>query len=105
MTKSALLMKMVEVLRSRPGILVSELARVVNRSERTVYRWLGELSSDLNTPVYCKDGGYFIGDADDRHSLGLNHQELLALRLSLKAGPFGPDSPIKDFADSAWLKI
>ncbi len=104
MTKSVVLMKMVEVLRSRPGITISELGEVVKRSERTIYRWLGELAEDLNTTVYCRDGGYYLGEGA-RSGIGLIPQELLALRLSLKSGTIGKGSPLKKHADSAWLKI
>ncbi|MGC8863203.1 MAG: helix-turn-helix domain-containing protein, partial [Armatimonadota bacterium] len=31
---------MIDLLRERPGITISEMARAVHRSERTVYRWL-----------------------------------------------------------------
>ena len=98
-------MKMVEVLRSRPGITIYELTQAVQRSQRTVYRWLGELADDLNTVVYCQGGGYYLGDDTGGRGIGLSAQELLALRLSLKSGPFGKGSPLQEHAESAWLKI
>ncbi len=104
MTKSALLMKMVEVLRSRPGITVSELGEIVKRSERTVYRWLGELDENLNMGICCRDGGYYVGE-DSGSRIDFKSQELLAMRLSLRSGPSGTGSLLKKQADSAWLKI
>lgn len=103
LSKSTLLIEMIEMLRKRPGIGVSELARTLDRSERTIYRWLNELSADLRVPVYCSDGGYYL--LTDPTAVELIPEELLALRLSLRSSPFADGSPIRRHAESAWNKI
>lgn len=102
MTKTPLLIEMIDRLRSRPGITVPELASSLGRSERTIYRWLSELSVDVGAPVYSRDGGYHLGG--NGHS-SLTAEELVALRMSLKSAPFAKGSRIGDQAQSAWLKI
>lgn len=105
MPKSALLIKMIDLIRNKPGITISELANSTGRSERTVYRWLSELTVDIQTPAQFKDGGYYIADSPDPIAVDLTPEELLALKISLKSSPFGDGSPIKTNADSAWKKI
>lgn len=105
MTKTALLIEMIDVLQNHPGIDIKELAAAVGRSERTVYRWLSELSSDIHAPIYCNDGGYYLLNREGTTKLHLAPEELLAVRLSLKSAPFAEGSPIKKHAESAWLKI
>lgn len=105
MTKSTLLLKMIDLLRNNPGITIDEIANLMGRSERTIYRWLNELSSDLQTPLYCSNGGYFLLSNPESKAIDLDVEELLALRLSLKSSPYTDGSPIKEHADSAWLKI
>ena len=104
MTKTALLIDMIDRLRSRPGITMSELASSLGRSERTIYRWLSELSVDVGAPVYCKDGGYYLS-GNGNSKLNLTAEELVALRMSLKSAPFARGSRIGGQARSAWLKI
>jgi len=104
MTKTALLIEMIDRLRSRPGITVGELASSPGRSERTIYRWLSELSVDVGATVYCREGGYHL--AGNGHSqMSLTAEELVALRMSLKSAPFENGSRMRDQAQSAWLKI
>ena len=105
MTKSALLIKMIDLLRARPGITVNEIAADLQRSERTIYRWLSQLTIDLNAPLYCNDGGYYLADDPRTRNIDLSPQELLALSLSLKSSPFVDGSPIARHAKSAWSKI
>ncbi|MCL5105307.1 MAG: transcriptional regulator [Armatimonadetes bacterium] len=105
MAKSALLIKMIDLLKTRPGITVGELAAILGRSDRTVYRWLNEIAVDLQSPLYCHDGGYYFAGKPDLREVDLTPEELLALRLSLKSSLFGDGSPIKKYAESAWLKI
>ena len=105
MTKSALLIKMIDLLRAHPGITVYEMAADLQRSERTIYRWLSQLAIDLNAPLYCNDGGYYLADDPNTRSIDLSPQELLALSLSLKSSPFVEGSPIAKYANSAWSKI
>jgi predicted DNA-binding transcriptional regulator YafY len=84
---------------------VRDLACELDRSERTIYRYLSELAGELGTPVYCSDGGYYLNDLYEAETLDLGPEEILALRLSLKSSPFGPTSPISVHAQSAWKKI
>ncbi len=96
MTKSALLIKMIDLLRNNPGISVDGLASALDRSERTIYRWLNEISEDLKAPLVCENGGYYLGNIQENRKIDLTPQELLALRLSLKSSPFTDGSPIKN---------
>lgn len=96
---------MMELLRSRPGITVDELACSLDRSPRTVYRWLNEISTDLRIVVCCSNGGYYIRGGTGNGAVDLTAEELLALRLSLRSSPFGKGSPVGKHADSAWNKI
>jgi predicted DNA-binding transcriptional regulator YafY len=105
MTKTSLLIEMIKLLRNRPGITVPELANALGRSERTIYRWLSEVYRNLRMQVVCRDGGYYLADDEQIRNVKLTPQELLALRLSLKASPFGEESPIGKWASSAWHKI
>lgn len=105
MAKSALLIKMIDILRNKPGITIAELSETLGRSERTVYRWLSDLCADLETPAVCRDGGYYLVEKSVSKLIDLSSEELLALRMSLKSSPFGPGSPVKEYAESAWLKI
>lgn len=105
MAKSALMIEMIDLLRSRPGITIDQLASSMARSERTIYRWLNELSLDLHMPLYCHDGKYYLMNESDWKKVDLDPQELLALKLSLKSSPFLQASPIRKYAESAWVKI
>jgi len=105
LTKSALLIEMIDLIRNKPGITVCELAGAMERSERTIYRWMNELSCDLNVPVVYLDGGYKLISCPPGRCADLTPEELLALRLSLKSAPFADGSPIKAHAECAWSKI
>jgi predicted DNA-binding transcriptional regulator YafY len=105
MSKSTLLVEMIALLRERPGITIDELAQAARRSERTVYRWLSEISSCLRTVVSCEGGGYFLAEGPAVRQVDLDPQELMALRLSLSSGPFTDGSPVRKHAESAWRKI
>ncbi|MCX8053521.1 MAG: WYL domain-containing protein [Armatimonadetes bacterium] len=105
MSKSTLLIEMINVLRERPGVRIEELASAVRRSERTVYRWLREISGSLGMPICCKDGGYYLRQMPDKTLFALTPQELLAFRLSLTSSPFREGSPVREYAESAWNKI
>lgn len=105
MAKTALLIEMINLLRGRPGIAVDELASSLGRSERTIYRWLNELSEDIGAEVYFTAGGYYLAEETASGMLRLTPEELLALRIGLKSLPFAEGSPLRDPAESAWLKI
>ena len=96
---------MITLLRNRPGVTVLELASSLDRSERTIYRWLSELSSDIGAPVYFKDGGYYLSDYDESDDARLSPEELVALRIGLKSPLFSEGSPLYKQAESAWRKI
>ena len=105
MSKSTLIIDTIRIIRENPGITIDSLARELARSERTVYRWLAEICSDLKTRIYCEDGGYYIEDRDYSSVLDLTARELLAVRMSLKAPAFASNSPMSDAAHSSWMKI
>lgn len=96
---------MIELLRGRPGITIDELASELNRSPRTVYRWLNEIATDLKVVVCCSNGGYYIRGGTGNGAVDLTAEELLALRLSLRSSPFKAGSPVGKHAVSAWNKI
>lgn len=95
---------MIDLLRKRPGIGLSELASNLGRSERTIYRWLSELSDDIGVPVHFNGGGYYLADEPDSR-VPFTPEELLALRTALKSQVFGDGSPLRGSAESAWLKV
>ncbi len=95
---------MIDLLRGRPGIGVSELASHLDRSQRTIYRWLSELTDDIGVPVHFNDGGYYLADGPDCPA-PFTPEELLALRTALKSQVFADGSPLRSSAESAWLKI
>ena len=105
MAKSSLLIEMIQILRERPGLTIQELAEAVDRSERTVYRWLREISSCLGARVVCRNGGYHLVEGGASGKVDLAPEELMALRLSLSSSPFAEGSPVKRYAESAWDKI
>jgi len=95
---------MISLLGSRPGISLPELTSNLGRSERTIYRWLSELSRDIGVRVHFEDGGYYLADTPDS-SPTFTPEELLVLRAALRSQVFGGDSPLRDKAESAWQKI
>ena len=105
MAKSSLLIEMIDIMRDQHGICMEELAKKLGRSERTIYRWLREISTDLNMPLTCLDGGYYLFDGQGNGHVNFDPQEMLALWMSLKSAPFTGGSPIGQYAESAWQKI
>lgn len=105
MAKSHLVISMIDILRKRPGISVAELAAHFDKSERSIYRWLREISNDLHLPVQFRDGGYYLPPEPQTRAISLAPEELLVLRLSLKSRVFGPGTPLRAYAESAWEKI
>lgn len=105
MTKSSLILGMIDLLRRSPGLSVEELACAAGRSERTVYRWLSELSGDPQYRVKCHDGGYYlVGDASCA-SVNLTAEEILTIKLAIKSAVFLRNSPLAKHAAGAWQKI
>ncbi len=105
MAKSHQVISMIGLLRSSPGITISELATHFGRSERSIYRWLHEITVDLRLPVVYENGGYRLPSEPEPREVSLDPQELLVLRMSLRSRLFGPGSPFKQHAESAWAKI
>lgn len=105
MAKTTLLIEMIDRLRNRPGVSVGELASGLNRSQRTIYRWLSELSVEVGAPVCCRNGGYYLEDERQAQTSSLSAEELVVLRMSLKSTPFAEGSPMRQRAESAWRKI
>jgi predicted DNA-binding transcriptional regulator YafY len=99
------MIEMIDLLRDRPGVTVPELAMQFGRSERSIYRWLSDISAGLRVPIVCRGGGYFLSDGWATRCVSLSPHELLALKLSLTSSPFAEGSPIRDRAESAWAKI
>ena len=105
MSKSVLLLQMMDVLRERPGLTINQLAADLGRSERTVYRYLESLSSELHVQVYCEDGEYYIAERSVPSRLDLTPKEILTVRLALTSGALQKHGPFTDQALSAWKKI
>ncbi len=105
MAKAALLMDMIELLRARPGITVEELSTGLGRSERTIYRWINELSSDIGVSVISANGGYFLQEAQDSQNHNLSAEELLAVHTAIRSLSISDVSPLRTQMQSAWLKI
>jgi len=105
MPKSVLLLQMMDVLRERPGLSITQMAAILGRSERTIYRYLETLSDDLHVPVYCERGGYHIADRFVPGRLDLSPKEVLAVRLALTTGALRRSGPFTEYALSAWRKI
>jgi predicted DNA-binding transcriptional regulator YafY len=97
-------MEMIGLVRNRPGVTVSELALSLGRSERTIYRWLSELSHDIGVPVRFGGDGYYLVDEPDSRA-AFTPEELVALRAALRSTLFGNGSPLREKAQSAWHKI
>jgi proteasome accessory factor B len=96
---------MIDILRNRPGISISELAMHFGKSERSIYRWLREISTELRLPVRFEDGGYYLASEASDRAVSLTPEELLVLKLSLNSRLFGPGSPLRAHAVAAWAKI
>jgi predicted DNA-binding transcriptional regulator YafY len=105
MSKSVLLLQMMDLLRERPGLTIGQLACELGRSERTVYRYLESLSTELHVPVYCRQGAYFLTDRSVASKLDLSPKEVLAVRLALTSGSINKSGPFAEHALSAWRKV
>lgn len=105
MPKSVFLLRTMDLLRERPGLTVGQLAAEMGRSERTVYRYLETLCTELHVPVYCQDSGYYITERSVEGRLGLSPKEALIVRLALSSGAADMSGPFVSEAQSAWRKI
>lgn len=105
MAKAALLMDMIELLRARPGVTIDELSTNLGRSPRTIYRWLGELTTDIGVSVVSAEGGYFLQEGLDSQNHNLSAEELLAVHTAIRSLSTSDISPLRTQMQSAWLKI
>jgi predicted DNA-binding transcriptional regulator YafY len=96
---------MIDLLRERPGLTIGQLAGELGKSERTVYRYLESLSTELHMPVYCDQGAYYVSDRSVGSKLELSPKEVLAVRLALTSGPLNKSGPFSEHTISAWRKI
>lgn len=105
MSKSVLLLQMIDTLREHPGLTIAQLAVELGRSERTVYRYLESLADELHVPVYCQQGEYYISERPIGSKLDLNPKEVLAVRLALTSGPLNKSTLFSEHVISSWRKI
>lgn len=105
MSKSILLLQMMDLLRERPGLSIDGLAVILGRSERTIYRYIESLSDELHVGVYCEQGGYYLAERPVASQLALAPKETLAVRLALTSGALNKGGPFADYAVTAWKKI
>ncbi|MFQ3548601.1 MAG: WYL domain-containing transcriptional regulator [Armatimonadota bacterium] len=101
MTKSKLIIDLMNILKNEPGLTVNELSTRLKRSERTVYRWLKELTTSINAPIYCLSGGYYIADAPENTFTQLSLEELIVTKIALSTPPVS----CCPYAEPAWIKI
>lgn len=81
-----------------------DLALELNRSERTIYRYLQDLSTELQVPVYYQDG-YKMAGRPRLAPLDFTPSELIALKTALNAAPIRNTEPLNQHAQSALRKI
>jgi predicted DNA-binding transcriptional regulator YafY len=106
MAKSVLLLRALELLRTNQGLTVTQLAAELNRSERTVYRYLAELGYELNSPVYCDGGVYRLAARNDAATVfNLTADEALAAHIALNSLSASAPEPLGQAARSALRKI
>ncbi|MCC6484776.1 MAG: transcriptional regulator [Armatimonadetes bacterium] len=104
MSKSVLLLQLLDLLKSDPTLNAGDLARELGRSERTIYRYLQALSLDLSVPVYFEDG-YKVAGRPRLAPINFSEEEAIALRLALSAGPIRRTEPLNRHATSALRKV
>lgn len=106
MGKSVLLLRTLELLRTSDGITLEELANELERSERTVYRYLSELSYDLQTPIFCYEGKYRLTARSEAAGVfHLTADEALAAHVALSSTAVSCSGPFSAAAKSALRKI
>jgi predicted DNA-binding transcriptional regulator YafY len=104
MSKSILLLQLLDLLKSDPTMNATDLATELGRSERTVYRYLQALSYDLSVPVYFEDG-YKLAGRPRLAPINFTDEEAMALRLALGAGPMRKSEPLSRYSASALKKV
>ncbi len=104
MNKSVLLLKLLDLLKADPTLDAADIARELGRSERTVYRYLQALGSDLSVPIYFEQGYKMLG-RPRLAPIDFTESEALALRLALGAAPLKKTAPLNQHAASALKKV
>lgn len=104
MSKSVLLLQLLDLLKTNPSMNATDIARELGRSERTVYRYLQALSYDLSVPVYYEQG-YKLAGRPRLSPINFTGEEVLALRLALSAAPIRKTEPLNQQLMGAQRKI
>jgi predicted DNA-binding transcriptional regulator YafY len=91
------------LLRGRPGLTAFELARECEVSERTIYRYITDLSS-ANVPIYF-DRGYRLLSGAFLPPLNLTLDDYLVLKTALSSSIFVNRSPLRQQAKGVLAKI
>jgi len=105
MGKSLRMLQLLETLLIRPGITMAEMVEEFGVSERTLYRYLDSLSVDLEVPLYCDKGGYYLSGRPFLGPLNLTSQEMLALTMALRISPASAEPALAGHIKSAMRKI
>ena len=105
MSKSLRLLQLLELMLSQPGIAMPDMVRELDLSERTIYRYLSALGSDLCVPLYCDRGGYYLNGKTFLGPLSLTPHEMMATALSLTTSPAAVTYPFAEHTKSALRKI
>lgn len=104
-SKSLRLLQVLELLSSQPGISMSDLVRELGLSERTIYRYLDTLSSEMNVPLYHRAGGYHLNGKAFLGPLNFTSEELFVTALALSTTPAASTKTFAEYAKSAFRKI
>ncbi len=104
MGKSVLMLKLLDLLKSDSTLTAAGLAAELGRSERTIYRYLQELGTELNVPVYYEEG-YKMHGRPRLAPINFTEEEVLALRMALTAAPIRKTAPLNQHAGSALRKV
>ena len=103
MSKYGRLLHVLNLLRGRPGLTADELARECEVSERTIYRYITDLSS-ANVPIYF-DRGYRLLSGAFLPPLNLTLDDYLVLKTALSSSIFVNRSPLRQQAKGVLAKI
>ncbi len=104
MSKSVLLLRLLELLQQKPGMTAAEIAAELGRSERTVYRYIQELASELDVPVEFNNGYRLSSDVRLR-PINFTPEEVMAIKMALEAAPLRKTEPLSRSAASALRKV
>lgn len=102
--KSVLLIRLLELLRESPGMTAAQIGAELGRSERTVYRYIQDLATELDTDVVFEDGYRLGGDAR-LTPINFTPEEVLAIKMALEATPLRKTEPLARSAGSALRKV